>query len=228
MGSLPQPPLQPTAPSEGRTLKVDFSWKKFKALITDKSDPQSTPLYITDYKVFKISPKFVFTSAANGSTFATGTLHPVSINPDCEIRGRPITIKALRRLKTSYTHLSSAFSTNGEPVPMTWASRGGFTTWDFICLDAQQNPVAKFSAKTWALTKIGYVEFMGPRDAISDEMVEEILVTGMTLFYCMVLRTNNILNLFGAIFSRPGHEKKAPAVAERESDGTPASTEVTK
>ena len=68
-------------------------------------------------------------------------------------------------------------------------------------------PVAKFSANIWALQKVGNIEFLGDK-ADSKEAREEIVVTGLTLFYCMCLRTNNILNLFGAIFSRPGPIKQ--------------------
>lgn len=96
---------------------------------------------------------------------------------------------------------------------MTWTSSCGLKTWDFICLDEQKMPVAKFSANIWGLKKVGYITFMGSSTPgahaaggnVSDAVREEIVVTGLTLFYCMVLRTNSVLSLFGAIFSRPGH-----------------------
>ncbi|KLJ10212.1 hypothetical protein EMPG_14408 [Blastomyces silverae] len=28
------------------TLQVDFSWQRFKSLITNKADPQASPLYV--------------------------------------------------------------------------------------------------------------------------------------------------------------------------------------
>ncbi|KAF2178158.1 hypothetical protein K469DRAFT_456224, partial [Zopfia rhizophila CBS 207.26] len=197
----PKNPQQQENSAQGCTLQVDFSWKKFKSLITEKDDPQSKPIYIVDYKTFK--PHLVFKSAADDSTFASGTLHHISINADCEIRGQPVTLKALKRFKTEYTHLSHAFSNNDAPVPMTWTSTSGFKTWDFICLDTQQMPVAKFSANAWAVKKVGNIEFLGSKAATSDAVRDEIVVTGLTLFYCMVLRSSSILSFFGAIFSRP-------------------------
>lgn len=96
----PEIPQQRKNSAQSLTLQVDFSWKKFKALITEKGDPQSKPTYIVDFRTFK--PHLVFKSAANDSSFASGTLHTISINADCEIRGQPITLKALKRFKTEY------------------------------------------------------------------------------------------------------------------------------
>jgi hypothetical protein len=89
---------------------------------------------------------------------------------------------------------------------MTWTSNCGFKTWDFICVDENQIPVARFSANQWGFTKIGKIEFDGPM-AHSQAAQEEIFVVGITLFYTMVLRTTNIFNFFGAIFARPGHKE---------------------
>jgi len=172
-------------PAQSYTLQVDFSWKAFKSLITEKDDPQSKPTYIVDYKSFK--PHLVFKRADDNSIFASGTLHTFSINADCEIHGQTTTLKALKRFKTEYMHLSYAFSDTNTPVPMTWTSHTGFKTWDFICLDEKGIAVAKFSANAWAMTKVGYIEFMGSKATISDAVRDEIL-----------------LSFFGAIFSRPG------------------------
>lgn len=202
MDSANETSQQQNESTQGRTLQVDFSWKKTKALITDKDDPQSKPIYIVDYKTFK--PNLVFKSVADDTNFASSTLHAISINADCEIRGQPVTLKALKRFKTAYTHLSYAFSNTDAPVPMTWTSTSDFKTWDFICLDVDQNPVAKFSANIWAVKKVGNIKFMASKSTLSDAMRDEIVVTGLTLYSCMVLRSNNILSLFGAIFSRPG------------------------
>jgi hypothetical protein len=191
---------QSSAPS--RTLQIDFTWRKWKYLITEKDDPQAKPISVVNFKFFK--PHLVFTSAADGTKFGSGTIHPVSIDADCETRGRPTKIKALSRFKTRYMHQSHAFSNTDTPVPMTWTTTWDLKTWNFICLDPQQTPVAKFSANIWALKKIGYIEFLGSEADISDAAREEIVVTALTLFYCMIIRCNNILNLFGAIISKPG------------------------
>ncbi|KAF7561511.1 hypothetical protein G7046_g2636 [Stylonectria norvegica] len=193
------------------TLTVDFSWKKFKAFIAEANNPKE-PLYAVDFMTIKSS--MIVKSTANGETVGTGTIHPISINAKYELRGQKGQLKALKHFHTSYTHLSDNFSDSDAPVAMTWASSCGFKTWDFICLDDQQNPVAKFSSNSWALKKMGSIEFMGPK-ATSAAAREEIVVVGLTLFYCMLLRTTNFFSLFGAIFSNPGPIKTEAAENSR-------------
>jgi hypothetical protein len=205
MESTNKPAQQQENSAESRTLQIDFTWKNWKSLISEKDDQQSKPIYVVDYKTFK--PHLIFKSAVDDSTIGSGTLHAISINAECDVHGKPIKLSALKRFKTEYTHLSYAFSNTESPVPMTWTSTSDFKNWDFICLDEQQIPVAKFSAHVWALKKLGNIEFLGPK-AVSDAARDEIVITGTTLFYCMLLRSTNILSLFGAMFHRPGHDDK--------------------
>ena len=183
------------------TLQVDFSWKKFQTLITEHDKP-SDPIYIVDYRTVK-SPHIIFKSATDKKTIGTGTLHPISINANYEIQGQKGTLKALKRFQTVYSYLSQAFSENDSPATMTWTCSCGFKTWDFICLDEQQMPVAKFSANVWAVNKVGNIEFLGSKNT-SPAVRDEIVVTGLTLLYCLSLRSSSILSFFGAIFARPG------------------------
>jgi hypothetical protein len=204
---IPIPEPTQDTPPQSHILQVDFSWKKFKGLITSKDSPDNQPLYIVDLQKIK-SPHLIFKHASTNETFGTGTLHPISIHADCTIAERKTQLKALKRFKTSYTHLSSAYSSTPENlVPMTWSSGCDFKSWDFVCLDDKSMPVAKFSANIWAVSKIGFIEFLGEKkDDVSCR--EEIVVTGLTLFYCMMLRTNNFFNLFGSVFGRVGPIKQ--------------------
>lgn len=188
------------------TLKVDFQWKKFKARITDSRDP-SNPLYIVDFQSIR-SPHIIVKSATTDETVGTGTLHPVSIHAGYQVHGQKGKLKAKHRWITEYTHLSYNYSDSNEsPALMTWKSNCGFKTWNFICLDEQQNPVARFASNSWGIFKIGDIEFLGPK--ASDKAArEEIVVTGLTLFYCMMLRTTSILSFFGAIFASTGPMEK--------------------
>lgn len=201
--------------AQNPTLQVDFIWKKYKTLITELD--KSEPVYIVDFNTFK-SPSMVYKSAADDKTIGTGTLHPISIHADYEIYGQKRQLKALKRWKTAYTHLSHAFSDTDSPVTMTWTSECGFKTWDFICLDEQQMPVAKFSSNVWALKKLGNIEFLGSK-ATSKAARDEIVVVGMTLYFCMLLRTNNILSVVGSIFARTGPIKNDAATELQQVDG---------
>lgn len=109
-------------------LQVDFSWKKFKARITEKGKA-SDHIYIVDFSTMK-SPHLTFKSAVYDDVIGTGTLHAISIDADYEIHGENGTLKALKRFKTEYMHLLRAFSDEKTPVAMTWSSNCGFKTWD--------------------------------------------------------------------------------------------------
>ncbi|KAL8917345.1 MAG: hypothetical protein Q9208_008015 [Pyrenodesmia sp. 3 TL-2023] len=187
------------------TLQVDWSWRKWQSRVSLASEP-SKPIYIIHYNFWK-SPSMIVKSASSDTTIGTGTLHAISINANYTIHGRKGKLKALKRWRTEYTHLSEAYATGSSPATMRWTSSSSFKTWDFICLDEQQMPVAKFSANWWGITNTANIEFMGPK-ATSEAARDEIVVTGMTLFYCMVLRINNLGSLFGAIFARPGPIKE--------------------
>lgn len=197
----PQQQLQQLSPPP--TLQVNFSWKKFESLVSEKGKEgeESKPLYIVDYHTLKLNPRLFFKSVADDSIIGTGTLHPISINADCEIRGRATELQALSRLKTKYMHLSHNFSDTDTPIPMTWVSDCNFKTWNFVCLDSNQMAVARFAANVWAVKKIGNIEFLGEKTRISEAAREEIVIMGITLYSCMALRMNNLFNLFGMIAS---------------------------
>ncbi|KAI9374439.1 hypothetical protein BJX61DRAFT_498301 [Aspergillus egyptiacus] len=188
-------------------LQVDWSWRNFHALVTDVDHPTAPPLYQVKWHALT-KPHLVFTRPETGEVFGTGTLHAVRIHADYTVAGRTGTLHAQKRLQTLYTHQSYAYadadadasldsSTNRPPVTMTWTSDSNFTRWDFVCSDERLRPVARYSARLWGVKKIGVVEFMDDRE-LSEQQREEIVVVGMTLAYCMLLRVNNVFNLLGA------------------------------
>lgn len=224
--SIPLPTINPSSyPSTSTSMStsphqafsVDFSWRKFKSLITTRPSSPSEkpqPLYIVSYRPVK--PNLVFKSALDNSVFGTGFIPPIIIDSDCELRGRKIKVKAMKRFKTEYSHMSHTFNSSSDanaaekdPVQMTWISTSGWKNWDFICLDAAQMPVAKFSANTMSLKNVGTFEFLGEEAIGNERFKEEVVVVGTTLLYTMVLRTTSFLSLFGAVFARPGKKIEA-------------------
>ncbi|KAL8952132.1 MAG: hypothetical protein Q9222_001944 [Ikaeria aurantiellina] len=185
------------------TIQVDYSWRKWHTRVFSDDDPSRT-LFIVKYQMIK-APHLIVKTPDCKEIIGTGTLHPISINAKYEVHGRKGQMKALKRWKTSYTHLSHAYASDPDAglATMTWTSDSDFKTWDFICLDEEQMPVAKFSANLWSLKRIGKIEFLGPK-AHSQAAQEEIVVTGLTLAYTMILRTTSLLSFFGAIVARPG------------------------
>lgn len=70
-------------------------------------------------------------------------------------------------------------------------------------MDENLEPVARFNSSWWVVRKLGNVEFVGDKANVPAAR-EEIVVTGLTLFHCMLLRISSLLSFFGAIFAKPG------------------------
>ncbi|KAL1838312.1 hypothetical protein VTK73DRAFT_4358 [Phialemonium thermophilum] len=190
------------------TLEVDFSWKTWKGRVVDQSKPDE-PLYVVDFRYLR-SPHLIFREAASDEVVGTATLPFFSIDTDYELRGRKGTIKALKRLKTSYTHLSYNYSDTETPAAMTWATDAGFKSWNFVCLDERQNAVARYSARPWGFKKLAVIDFEGPK-AHDPAAREEIVCIGLSLYFTMVVRMYNIFSLFGAALAKPGPLDKEAA-----------------
>ncbi|EDN95739.1 predicted protein [Sclerotinia sclerotiorum 1980 UF-70] len=127
-------------------------------------------------------------------------MHPISIDADCEVRGHKIKIKALKRWKTEYAHLSHTFCL-GSYTSSTSTSNINF---DEEQQKQQQKPV-------------GCVEFLGEEAMRNERFREEIVVVGLTLMYTMFLRMSSILSLVGAVCARPGwREEEMEGEGERE------------
>jgi len=75
-------------------------------------------------------------------------------------------------------------------------------------------PVARFQVNLWAAKNVGVIELLGVA-AEREEVRDEVVVTGLTLFYFTVLRSSSIFSFFGAVFSRPGKEKAGKESKER-------------
>lgn len=227
-------PAAPSAPahvqaSQSQALLVDMAWKKLKFLIKDANNPEATPLYNVALQMV-MAPHLRFKAIeGNGMEreVRSGTVHTFSISPDYELYGQPATLKAQKRFSTYYTHMSTVFSDTDEPVKMTWTSNTDFKGWDFICVDHNQNPVAKFSANLWAVKKFGKIELLGPK-AFDPAARDEIVVLAVTLFYCMYLRVNNPFNLLGSAFmSKDKIEQPQPQKNVSQADEFIAKSDVT-
>ncbi|KAJ5984035.1 hypothetical protein N7481_006134 [Penicillium waksmanii] len=200
--SMATPPPVHIQSSQSQALLVDFKWSKLKFIVSSEAERgEATPLYHVALQVV-MAPHLRFKAIEGNGVereVGTGTVHTFGISPDYELYGKPATLKAQKRFRTYYTHMSTVFSDTQEPVKMTWTSNTDFKGWDFICVDHNQVPVAKYSANLWAVKKFGKIELLGPK-AFDPAARDEIVVLAVTLFYCMYLRVNNPFNLLGSAF----------------------------
>lgn len=187
------------------TLQLDFRWRDFHYLVSEtEACDKTTPLYDVNLRC-STAQTLSFKEISTGTIFGTSQIHLISINADCTLRGETFQLEALRRLALRYTHVSRALkASDGTPERLTWTSDCGFKDFDWICLDANQMPIAKLNANMWALKKIAKLEFTRPRHAISRELVEEIVVTALTLYCILGNRINSPFQLLGsAVHKKP-------------------------
>jgi hypothetical protein len=198
----PQP--KPSSP-DGLILHVDFKWSKFHSVVSEESGQDRTPRYIQHFRPSK--PQLRFNSADDSTQIGSGAYGQVSISGECMVNGRAIELKPLKRWKTKYNFLSHAFAPPSAPntlVPITWTADSGLKTWDCVCLDENQLPIAQFSANWWALKAVGKFRFERSGETLTDDQRDEVVITGLTLMYMMTSRVNNPLALVGAAFAKPG------------------------
>ncbi|KAH5159688.1 hypothetical protein HBH69_057060 [Parastagonospora nodorum] len=199
---LPDSPIQHFDTPKGLTLQVDFAWSKFRNIVSEKNGDQLTPLYIQHFRPTK--PQLRFETARDNVNIASGTIKNISISAECELNGKTVELKPLARWKTKYNYLSTTLSPDNSPVAISWITSSSMKIWDFICVDANQIAIAKFSVNIWAMKQVGNFHFEKSAEAISKEARDEIVVMGLTLMYVMVCRMNNPLNLLGSMFAKPG------------------------
>jgi hypothetical protein len=205
------------------SLAVAFQWKSFKGLISHKNDPESKTLYEISFGLTK--PHLVYKRAVDNKIIGTARLHLISINAECEVNGRSLKLEAQKRLQTHYRFLSHVLSDTNEAMALTWTATCGLKEWVFTCLDQNQLPVARFVVNIWAVRKAGTLEFQDPKTESDQARKDEIVVTAYTVFYVMLCRTNNICQLFGALFLRPGQQADVPPPAKRVDDADEISVE---
>lgn len=112
---------QTPTPSNTDAYKVDFSWGKFKGVVTNNA----TNEHIMDIDCKRITKPHLKFKTPQNEVVGTASFNVVSIHAECEIRGRTKRIQAMKRWTTEYTYLSDAFADGGLPVPMYWTSSSG-------------------------------------------------------------------------------------------------------
>jgi hypothetical protein len=200
---LPDSPIQHFDTPTGLTLQVDFAWSKFRNIISEKNGDTLTPLYIQHFRPTK--PQLRYDSAHDNIEIARGTINNFSISAECTLNGQTIALKPLKRWKTQYNYLSTTLSPDpNTPAPVSWIANMSLKLWDFVCLDANQIAIAKFSVNLWAVKQVGNFYFEKSAGGVKREARDEIVVTGLTLLYVMMVRMNNPLHLLGSVFAKPG------------------------
>ncbi|KAF7712430.1 Uncharacterized protein PECH_003247 [Penicillium ucsense] len=174
-----------------RTMSVDLSWRKREFHIKDTHNSNPSPLY-TIHCHSHSDKALSIHSDTTDQLIGTSKIHSATGGSTYKLYGYNGSIQAEKQAQTSYTFLSWAYSTYpGTPVQMSWISRGGLKTWDFVCVNDRQETVAKFSANMWAMKNVGTIEMTGPK-AWDRTACDEIVVVGLTLYYGWLMRVTGL------------------------------------
>ena len=160
----------------------------------------------------------------------TGKVHTVKIDPDVTVNNRAIRISAAYRLLTHYKYPSTIFTSHSttsssglssfypttsatssqEQETMTWRCPSNLRAFDLLLTTSNKDPIARFTANYLSLTNVGAIELYTPLAANNIEALNEIIVTGWTLYQTMLWRSSNPVPLIGAVIARTGREKNVP------------------
>ncbi|ETN38559.1 uncharacterized protein HMPREF1541_06595 [Cyphellophora europaea CBS 101466] len=155
-------------------------------------------------------------NVAESEIIGEGRIHGFKIDCETMVRGRPIRVSAAKKLLTRYNYASTSYSSDPDkPEVMTWKSNSAWKVFDFDLRDESDQLVARFNPRYMGMRKLATIEMFGPK-AWDSAAVEEVMITGITLYICMIYRTSNWVPLVGALVSRPGKDYKVTEKEARE------------
>jgi hypothetical protein len=214
------PEIPETQPN---TLHIDFSWRKFKTLITENENPLYTVRYKFNTKEIRITVKSAAENVKEARTVGDSVISSTDINANYELHGRSGMLKSLKRFENDYTHLSHTFSNitedGAELGTMTWSADRTLKRWTFVCSDENDTPVAKVTANIFAMKKVGTIEVFSPHAPLSVAQRDEIVLTGLTLMYLVAARSSSITMFFNSLFADTGPIEKDKAETTQKATG---------
>jgi hypothetical protein len=214
-----------------RTLQINFSWRKNTVVVTEPGNDD--PLYLakmnpwTCKTIWRTGPAAVKAMTADSDSDSNipeddivgeGRIHALKIDCETKIRGRTARVSAAKKWLTRYNYASTAFASDpSRPAVMTWNSNSTWKCLDFALRDENDQLVARFNPRYLGVRKVATFEMFGPK-AWDSLAVEEVLITGVTLYICMVYRMSNIVPFLSAVVARPGKDYKVTERLAREEE----------
>jgi hypothetical protein len=214
-----------------RTLQVNCSWRKNTVVVTEPGHDE--PLYLAKLNPWTLKTTWrtgpaAVTSMATDSDSDTdapkdeiigeGRIRAFKIDCETTIRSRNVRVSAAKKWLTRYNYPSTAFSEDpARPAVMTWNSNSNWKYLDMDLRDEDNELVAKFNPRYLGTRKLCTFEMIGTK-AWDSSAVEEVLITGITLYICMIYRMSNLVPFVSAIVARPGKDYKVTEQQTREEE----------
>lgn len=224
---------QPHSETTDRVLQVSCSWRKNTVVVTEPGNDNAVYLgkmnpwtMKTVWRTGPAAAKAMTTDSDSDSDSNTnesdiigdGRIHAFKIDCETHIRGRTVRVSAARKWYTQYNYSSTAYSNDpSRPSIMTWSSNSAWKYLDFDLRNESNELVARFCPRYLGVRKLCTFELFGPR-AWDSSAVEEVLITGFTLYVCMIYRSSNFVPFIGAVVARPGKDYKVTEKQNREEE----------
>jgi len=146
--------------------------------------------------------------AENDDVIGQSKVRKFHIDCEARIRGRVVKLSPVKRMVTKYNYPSLAYSEDPlKPTLMTWKASSLIRCFDHELRDGNDQVVARFDARYHGLHNFASIKLYGEK-AWDARAVEEVVITGMTLYLCMIYRASSPVPFVGALVTRPGKEKK--------------------
>ncbi|KAL6720335.1 hypothetical protein ACLMJK_002256 [Lecanora helva] len=139
------------------------------------SDKQ-TQLYRVDMNsggCFSSKPHLKIYASATGNQVGTVTFHTWSSSMDLTIQGRPVLLK-----KSGFMTSAHEFNSIATGGSFKWKKDGMFSGGNLLCLDQQDQLIARFRICNWAMSKEGKFE-LSP--GVNGMLMDEIVTSGIAM-----------------------------------------------
>lgn len=159
----------------GCTFNVYYTdWKCKSVRVTDES--KRTVLYEADIHYSTPHITYRKSPATNNTTICTAKFNYTATQISLTFSTTPqdLLMKAKNWKLLEFPYQSAAFGGR----ELTWS--GGLTC-KIVCTDENKMPVARCTMSKMAMKKIGTLEFMDGVADLGEQVVDEIVVTGLTI-----------------------------------------------
>ena len=191
-----------TSLSQNRLLQVNLSWRSNSTTITEPDD--DVPIYVLRtnpwnadiiFKTGNAAAKAMESGSGDNSVDLDAEDHDIigrtkfkffNYKSGLEVRGRPIALSPTNKSYTKFQYPSVAFAANPETtVPMYWDLNSKLLSFELYLRNEGDQLVAKLNTRNKENNKTATMELFGAK-AWDPLAVEEVLITGFTVFFALV------------------------------------------
>ncbi|KAI9711062.1 MAG: hypothetical protein M1828_001989 [Chrysothrix sp. TS-e1954] len=172
------PPFPGDSQAPTRTLHIYFEnwlWRQANILDSDKT----SVVYSVDCRLRR--PQ-VTVRTPDRSIIGTAGFHLHTMRIDTFVHDFNVSLKSLGLITDGYVYSSNA----RRDETITWKSLS-WNCFHLLCVDQAGKPLARFLFGKWSIKKGGTIELLDPSCAKDGPMMDEIIITGLTVIQARMM-----------------------------------------